>query len=81
MGRSRMRDYLTSIFIYIFMLAAIASVVCALSLIVFFLRFSFAMVGETERKIAHYLLIFFIGSVIMVPVSLYIAGRLERVMN
>jgi hypothetical protein len=63
------------------MLAAIASVVCALSLIVFFLRFSFATVGETERKIAHYLLIFFIGSVIMVPVSLYIAGRLERVMN
>ncbi len=76
-----MRGYLTSIFIYIFMIAAVASVVCALSLIVFFLRYSFATVSETERKIAHYLLIFFISSVIMVPVSLYIAGRLERVMN
>jgi SNF family Na+-dependent transporter len=74
-----MRGYLTSIFIYIFMVAAIASAICALSLIVLFLRYSFATVGETERKIAHYILIIFISGVITVPVSLYIVDRLERV--
>jgi hypothetical protein len=76
-----MRGYLTSIFIYIFMAAAVASAICAVSLIVFFLRYSFATMGETERKVAHYLLIIFISSVIMVPVSLYIADRLERIME
>lgn len=72
-----MRDYLISIFIYIFMAATVASAISALSLIVFLLRYSFATVGETEREIAHYLLIIFISGVIMVPVSLYIAERLE----
>ncbi|MGE5445778.1 MAG: hypothetical protein ACM3SR_14490 [Ignavibacteriales bacterium] len=74
-----MRDYLTSIFIYIFMVAAIASAICALSLIVFLLRYTFATVGEAERKVAHYILIIFVSGVIMVPVSLYIVDRLERV--
>lgn len=76
-----MRGYLISIFVYIFMVAAVASAIGAVSLIVFFLRYSFATVSETERKVAHYLLIIFISSVIMVPVSLYIADRLERVMD
>jgi hypothetical protein len=74
-----MRDYLTSIFIYIFMIGAIASAICALSLVVFFLRYSFATVGETERKVAHYILIIFISGIIMVPLSLYIVDRLQRV--
>lgn len=76
-----MRGYLISIFVYIFMVAAVASAIGAVSLIVFFLRYNFATVSETERKVAHYLLIIFISSVIMVPVSLYIADRLERVMD
>ncbi len=74
-----MRGYLISIFIYIFMIATIVSAICALSLIVFLLRYSFATVGETERRVAHYILIIFMSGVIMVPVSLYIADKLERI--
>ncbi|MER3446774.1 MAG: hypothetical protein C4291_07995 [Candidatus Dadabacteria bacterium] len=74
-----MRGYLISIFIYVFMVAVIASTICALSLIVFLLRYSFATVSETEQKVAHYVLIIFITGVIMVPLSLYIADRLERI--
>jgi len=61
------------------MVAVIASTICALSLIVFLLRYSFATVSETEQKVAHYVLIIFITGVIMVPLSLYIADRLERI--
>jgi hypothetical protein len=75
---SWIKGYFTDIFIYLFMIAVFASIICGLSLIVFALRHTFVTVSETEQRIAHYLLIIFICSVVIIPVSLYIVDRLER---
>jgi uncharacterized membrane protein YqgA involved in biofilm formation len=75
---SWIRGYLTTIFTCIFMIAVLVSIICSLSLIVFAFRYKFAKVTEAEQSIAFYLLITFICGVAIIPTSLYILGRLER---
>ena len=72
------KDYCTNLFTYLFMLSALTSLFCILFLVVFLLRYAFESVTEQEQTIAYYFFIMLLTGLLMVPLSLFILDRIER---
>ncbi len=68
----------TSLIIYLFMLSALTSMFCFLFLVVFLLRYAFESVTEQEQTIAYYFFIILLVGLVMVPLSLFILERIEK---
>jgi len=60
------------------MLSALTSLFCFLFLVVFLLRYTFESVTEQEQTIAYYFFIMLLTGLLMVPLSLFILDRIER---
>ena len=72
------KDHCANLFIYLFMLSALTSLFCFLFLVVFLLRYTFESVTEQEQTIAYYFFIMLLTGLLMVPLSLFILDRIER---
>ncbi len=72
------KDHCTNLIIYLFMLSALTSMFCFLFLVVFLLRYAFESVTEQEQTIAYYFFIILLAGLGIVPLSLFILDRVER---
>jgi len=73
------KDNCTNLIIYLFMLSALTSMFCFLFLVVFLFRYAFESVSEQEQTIAYYFFIILLVGLLMVPISLFILERIERI--
>ncbi len=73
-----MRDSLSSVFIYLFMAAVFLFIVSAFGMVVIFLRAIMIDISGTEKQLGILFLYTFLTCIILAPIFLYIANKLEK---
>lgn len=76
--KTEMRDSLSSVFSYLFMVAVFISVVAAFSTILILLRSFIVEISVTEKQIGFIFLYIFLTCIILAPIFLFISNRLEK---
>lgn len=73
-----MRNSLSNVFSYLFMIAGFICIISALSLLIILVRYFLIDIGPQEKQIAKYFVVIFISTIILAPILHYISYRLEK---
>ncbi len=73
-----MRNSLSNVFSYLFMIASFICIISAFSLLVILVRYFMIDIGPQEKQIAKLFVVIFISTIILAPTLYYISYRLEK---
>lgn len=73
-----MKDSLSTLFSYLFMVAVFIAVITAFGMIIIVLRAVTMDISSVEKQVAFLFLYTFVASIILAPIFLYISSKLEK---